>query len=93
MDDRYPGPGGAPLGSIRLANIADGIEDWQLFHMLGATQDRISLAADLITQLVSNATVRAEDPRLLESVRRAAARRVVSRRHGSVAGGVAAAAS
>ena len=22
----YPGPGGAPLGSIRLSNIADGIE-------------------------------------------------------------------
>ena len=25
------GQGGKPLGSIRLSNIADGIEDWELF--------------------------------------------------------------
>lgn len=48
---RYPGPSGTPLGSLRLSNIADGIEDWQLFHRLGSTASSISNAADLITQV------------------------------------------
>ena len=74
----YPGAGGKPLGSIRLSNIADGIEDWQLFRMLGATNDSISHAADLIAQLVTNQTERHEDPALLEAVRREAARRAVA---------------
>ena len=76
----YPGPNGKPLGSIRLSNIADGIEDWELFHRLGTTDASLSKAADLITQLVSNETVRVEDPRLLEVVRRRAARRVMALR-------------
>jgi hypothetical protein len=74
----HPGPGGKPLGSIRLSNIADGIEDWELFNRLGATTRSISMAADLISQLVSNATVRTEDPRLLEKVRRQAAHRIMA---------------
>eukprot|EP00035_Acanthoeca_spectabilis_P017163 m.358835 g.358835 ORF g.358835 m.358835 type:complete len:670 (-) comp16619_c0_seq85:933-2942(-) len=72
----YPGPNGAPLGSIRLSNIADGIEDWELFNKLGATAS-ISKAADLITQLVMNITVRQEDPALLERLRREAAHRIM----------------
>jgi hypothetical protein len=64
------------LGSIRLSNIADGIEDWELFHKLGANAS-ISTAADLITQLVSNETMRVENPQLLEKVRRQAAKRVM----------------
>ena len=47
----YPGEGGRPLGSIRLSNIADGIEDWELFNKLGATHAHISNAADLIVQV------------------------------------------
>eukprot|EP01046_Picozoa_sp_COSAG06_P005144 COSAG06_NODE_226_length_19747_cov_9.234121_13_plen_703_part_00 len=74
----YPGPGGKPLGSIRLSNIADGIEDWELFNKLGATDAYISHAADLIVQLVENETVRVENPQLLETVRRQAARRVMA---------------
>ena len=78
----YPGDGGAPLGSIRLSNIADGIEDWQLFNRLALDTHSISLAADLITQLVSNATARHEDPCLLERVRREAARRIIATQAG-----------
>lgn len=40
-------------------------------------QQSISHAADLITQLVLNETSRVEDPRLLETVRRQAAHRVM----------------
>ena len=74
----YPGAGGKPLGSIRLSNIADGIEDWELFNKLGATEASISNAADLITQLVTNQTDRHEDLGLLETMRRAAAHRIMA---------------
>jgi len=74
----YPGEGGKPLGSIRLANIADGIEDWELLNKLGATEASISRAADLIAQLVTNETARHEDPSLLETLRRMAARRIMA---------------
>ena len=78
----YPGEGGAPLGSLRLSNIADGIEDWELFRRLGQVDggrsSNNSRAADLITQLVSNGTARHEDPRLLERVRRQAAHRIIA---------------
>ena len=66
------------MGSIRLSNIADGIEDWELFNKLGATDAYISNAADLIVQLVRNETERVEDPRLLEKVRRQAAHRIMA---------------
>ena len=75
----YPGADG-PVGTIRLANIADGIEDWELFNRLGATDASISRADDLITQLVSNMTDHARDPVLLERVRRQAAHRVMAAR-------------
>jgi len=73
----YPGVRG-PLASNRLIAIADGIEDWQLFHRLGVDTTSISHADDLIAQLVRNMTDRTSDPRLLERVRREAARRVVA---------------
>ena len=73
----YPGETG-PLATIRLVNIADGIEDVELFKQLGLSDSSLSNAADLITQLVSNATQRTEDPRLLETVRRQAAHRIIS---------------
>ena len=76
----YPGRGGTPLGSIRLANIADGIEDWELFNKLGTSPNLISKADDLITQLVSNITTRNPDPILLERVRRQAAHRIMQAR-------------
>jgi hypothetical protein len=30
----YPGPGGKPLSSIRLENLRDGFEDWELLALL-----------------------------------------------------------
>ena len=75
----YPGENG-PLATIRLVNIADGIEDVELFKQLGLSDTSLSNAADLITQLVSNGTHRTENPRLLETVRRQAAHRIVSTR-------------
>ena len=65
------------MGTIRLANIADGIEDWELFNRLGATGS-ISHADDLITQMISNMTEWTEDAVLLEKLRREAARRVMA---------------
>ena len=76
----YPGEAG-PLATIRLVNIADGIEDWQLFSRLGTSGgSSISHADDLITQLISNITAvgRVEDPALLERVRRQAAHRIMA---------------
>jgi hypothetical protein len=61
-----------------LANIADGIEDWELFNKLGASDALISNADDLITQLVRNVTERTADPALLEKVRRQAAHRIIA---------------
>lgn len=75
----YPGEHG-PLATIRLANIADGIEDWELFNRLGTSHRSISRADDLITQLISNITAagRVENPALLERVRRQAAHRIMA---------------
>ena len=74
----YPGEGGKPLGSIRLSNIADGIEDWELCNKLGATGASLSNAADLITRLVRNRTDFERDPKALERARREAAHRIVA---------------
>lgn len=78
----YPGVDGGPVSSVRLQNIRDGIEDWELFSRLGhsgvtAAEPLISNAADLIRQAVLNDTARREDPALLERLRREAARRVI----------------
>lgn len=73
----YPGAAG-PLASNRLINLADGIEDLQLFQQLGLDATSISNADDLITLLVRNMTARTGNPVLLEQVRRQAARRVLA---------------
>lgn len=41
----YPGPNNEPLGSVRLANIRDGIEDYEYFYRLRELADRTSNAA------------------------------------------------
>jgi len=53
----YPGEHG-PVASLRLKNIADGVEDWQLFHMLGTEVLPLprgirSKASDLLQRLVT----------------------------------------
>lgn len=63
----YPGEDGL-IGTIRLLNLRDGIEDWSLFYRLTPEQRE-----PLIKQLVWAADGRSENPALLESVRRQAA--------------------
>ena len=74
----YPGPDG-PLSTIRLENIADGIEDAALWVQLGINKTTgLSNGADLIQQIVRNGTDRVEDPALMERVRRQAAHRIIA---------------
>ena len=68
----YPGPHG-PLSSIRLENIRDGIEDFELLQHCGAERCR-----DLILQAIRNGTDYSLDVKLLESLRRQVASRVIS---------------
>eukprot|EP01052_Picozoa_sp_SAG31_P068103 SAG31_NODE_26910_length_434_cov_0.928358_2_plen_67_part_01 len=58
-----------PLSSIRLENIRDGIEDFELFHQFGVARCR-----DLISQAITNGTHYTLDVELLESLRRDCAR-------------------
>jgi hypothetical protein len=87
----YPGLRG-PIATNRLVNIADGMEDLELFRLLGTGVSPagaiVSHADDLIVQLVSNMS-RGQpvtgaqvlpDPLRLEKVRREAARRVMAKR-------------
>ena len=74
----YPLASG-PAVSLRLVNIRGGIEDRELFHRLGYSDELISRAGDLIRQMVVNDTSHVEDPLLLERLRRTAARRVIDR--------------
>ena len=74
----YPGIGGKPLGSIRLSNIADGVEDWELFNKVRASGSSISHAADLISRLVTNEAARHEEPALLEKLRQEAPHRIMA---------------
>ena len=75
----YPGPEG-PLSTIRLENIADGIEDTHLWTLLAAaaTKNASCTPSVLISKLVSNSTARTEDPALLEQIRREAARQIIA---------------
>lgn len=41
----YPGPDGAPLSSIRLASVRDGIEDYEYFAQLRALVERVGSQA------------------------------------------------
>ena len=87
----YPGKIG-PVATVRLENLCDGIEDYELFAQLRRESIRTArklagiedadIGKDLITRLVRNGTDRTEDPVLLESVRREAARLLTDMRKG-----------
>jgi hypothetical protein len=92
----YPGDDG-PLSSIRLEGLRDGAEDWSLFSMLGTEPDGMtSSAADLLTQLVAVGTpsdvdapkseLYKDDWALMESLRRQAAHRMMSKRRVALKG-------
>ena len=69
----YPGPDG-PISTIRLEEIRDGLEDWELFLRAGPS------AIPLIEQLVRSSTDWTEDPMLLEQTRRTIAASLTQQR-------------
>jgi hypothetical protein len=81
----YPGPDGTPIGTARLANIRDAIEDEVLLRMaqkafgntrVGNGSGNTTAPFDInaqIGKLVRSATDHTDDPALLESTRRAIA--------------------
>lgn len=64
----YPCPGG-PCGSIRLDALQDGLEDWEMFKMLGPEK-----AIPLIERIVQSPTSFSHDAYEVEDVRREALR-------------------
>ena len=60
-----------PVPGLRYVNLADGIEDAELFRLCGDG------CADLISKLVTSGDQWRDDPALLEETRRRAAARVV----------------
>lgn len=58
-----------PLSSIRLENIADGLEDFELFRRI----KNITRRDQLITKLVQSGDLWTNDAELLETTRREAA--------------------
>eukprot|EP01046_Picozoa_sp_COSAG06_P011333 COSAG06_NODE_644_length_13470_cov_22.234313_3_plen_813_part_00 len=84
----FPGPDGAPLSSVRLENIRDGIEDYELFRQLSPST-LATLLAPVITNGPNCSAEAAwnevgkrcvdwhDDPAALERVRREAARLVM----------------
>ena len=63
-----------PLSSIRLENIADGLEDYELFRRI----ENITHRDELITQLVQTGDLWTNDATLLEATRRTAAAAVMA---------------
>lgn len=43
----YPGPGGNPLASIRLANLRDGLEDYEYLRLLVELQGEVHIAGEV----------------------------------------------
>lgn len=64
----YPGPDG-PIGTARLANIRDAVEDVALMQAVLKTQNG-TMATKGISRLVRGPTDHTDDPNLLETTRR-----------------------
>lgn len=81
----FPGPEGAPLSSIRLENLRDGMEDYEMFRHL-PPQKLAQLIAPVLangrncsaeapwTDVAKRCVDWHDDPAVLEAVRREAAR-------------------
>lgn len=78
----YPGPNNWPLGSVRLANIRDGIEDYEYFYRLrelaertpnAALRQRAEVLLTLEAPLIASRTEYTLDPALLLARRAAVA--------------------
>ncbi len=84
----YPGKNG-PLSSVRLENLTDALEDWELLiqlrkeihkHLLQSVSGRDDYVTYLRKKLVQSSLLRNENPKLLEKCRREAARRLIDLR-------------
>lgn len=70
----YPGPGATPVGSVRLANLLDGLEDAELLARLEDARAR-----ELVTGVAAGLDDFANDGgRALEAARRAAAAEIMA---------------
>ena len=67
----YPGPEGQPIGTARLANLRDAVEDMALLRL--ARKSKVTNLDSCIAKLVRSGTDHTDDPTLLEETRRSIA--------------------
>jgi hypothetical protein len=72
----YPGPDG-PMGCIRLANMRDGIQDWEYLRLLAHVTGRPADAVRACEPVTTGLTQFSRDPRVLESQRALITRRIL----------------
>ena len=66
----YAGMNGQPIGSIRLANLRDGLEDYEYLHKVREKTDSLQNARDLAQPLVPQLTEFNRNPQTLYKQRR-----------------------
>lgn len=71
----YPGPKG-PIGSIRLANIRDGLEDYEYLWLLSQRTGNKELAREACLPVTTDLTSFTRDPEVLLKQREAIARQI-----------------
>jgi len=72
----YPGKNG-PLGSIRLANLRDGLEDYEYLHLLAEKAGGIDAAREACLPVAASLTEFTRDPRVLAAQRHRIAQRIL----------------
>jgi len=77
----YPGVEG-PIGSIRLANIRDGLQDWELLWMLGEMAGDREVARQACLPVAASLDSFATDPEMLIARRRDILRQLAAGRIG-----------
>jgi hypothetical protein len=71
----YAGPDG-PIGSIRLANIRDGLEDYEYLWLLGQAEGSVEAARTACLPVTTGLTQFTREPAVLVAQREAIARRL-----------------
>lgn len=75
----YPGIDG-PIGSIRLANLRDGLEDYEYLWLLGRQAGNVDVAREACVPVSRSLTEFGRDPQALTIQRDAIARRIALQR-------------
>ena len=73
----YAGKDG-PLGCIRLANIRDGLEDYEYLWRLAELEGSVEKAREACLPITENLTAFTRDPKTLYAQRAAVAARIES---------------